>query len=208
MEKTEIAFVINVFDETPDQVEYLIQSIKKFYVGSPIFVLYDGVKQHCHSGVTEIASNQLKLPGKFGSWTHRYLETYLEKTNLPYLIKLDPDTNVLGKIKNLPNSEKATIFCRMTTDYVPHGGSIGYTRPIVQEIIKNKWLLDENKLIYHKNSQWQDHMMKQLIIQERIHVQVRRDFGWTGFETKDTVFSHDGTSLGRFGPYVMDQNVK
>lgn len=198
-----VAFALHVFDEPISEVEVNIHALKEFYKNSVVLVIYDGVPRQNHIGVIEVEVDRLKLPGKFGAFTHRYLSMFLNDTDCDYVIKIDPDTRIHRTVSDLPNPKNSTIFCRMATDEVPHGGAIGYTRPMADLLVRNEWFLDGKMLIRHRLHPFQDHMMRDIISQKGLHVQVRRDFGWVGKETDTTVFSHTGF----FGPYVDDKNV-
>ena len=197
------AFIVHVFCEKKDDVEITISKIKNFYPNSPVFIIYDGVQRHFHLGTIEKEMCRVKIPGNFGEFTHRYLNVFLDETNCDYVIKIDPDTKVWKKILNLPDPTLPITFCRMSSDGIPHGGAIGYTRPMAKLLVNSGCFIDSQLLKIHQNHAQQDSMYKEIIGLKKLHVQVRRDFGWIGKENDSTVFSHSG----HFGEYSPDLNV-
>lgn len=199
-----IAFVMHVFDERADEVAINVAALKTFYPGAYIFLIYDGVSCQGHSDVIECEFDRVKIPGKFGTFTHRYLKLCLDKTDCDYIIKIDPDTRIWNTVSYLPDPTLQTIFCRMTYNYIPHGGALGYTRPMAKLLVDSGWLINERLLCRHADHPHQDPIHKELIWAKQLHVQVRHDFGWIGYETENTVFSHTGFR----GKYVDDQHVR
>lgn len=189
-----IAFIMNVYHEPFDMVEKNVLALKEFYPGCPIILIYDGVLIQNHQGVSEHKFDREKVPGKFGAWTHRYLKIFLDETTSDYAFKIDPDTNIIGKMKNLPDSTKPIIFCKIGNDEVTLGFAIGYTRPMVDILVKQEWLINKDMLWYHKYSQFQDYMLKTIVTKQNLLVQDRNDFVIVNNETNDTTFSHTSGS--------------
>ena len=48
-----VAFVMHVFDEPPDEVAINVAAVKLHYPLSPFFLIYDGVPKQNHVGVTD-----------------------------------------------------------------------------------------------------------------------------------------------------------
>jgi hypothetical protein len=143
---------------------------------------------------------RLKIAGNLGRWTDRYLKIFLD-TDCSHLIKIDPDTNVLRPVRDLPDPNQPTIFCRMGIDRVPHGGALGFTRPMAKLILENGWMTDHVLLRYHHHYAYQDQMLRTIVWSKKLKIQVRQDFGWIGHETDNTTFSHHGT----YGPHLSDR---
>jgi hypothetical protein len=91
------AFAMNVFKDV-HLGEVCKASLQEFHPDDPFFVIPD--------------SPRLKLPQYGGLWTKRYLEI-LAQTGCDYLIKIDPDQRVRGRIEGFPNAE---IFGELSTN--------------------------------------------------------------------------------------------
>ena len=192
-------FVMHVHSDDDSCVERNVAQLRLLYPTDKLVLIYDGVSARGHD-CTEIAGDRLKVAGELGRWTERYLKLFLD-TDCSYLIKVDPDTNILRPARNFPDPASSTIFCRMGIDRVPHGGALGFTRPMAETLISSGWLTDEVLLRYHKHHAYQDQMLRTIVWSKKLSIQVRRDFGWVGHETDDTTFSHHGT----YEPYLSDK---
>jgi hypothetical protein len=196
---SDLLFVMHVHNDDDQLVTSNVNRINSLYPESSMVLIYDGVPVRGHVCV-EIAGDRLKIAGKLGQWTERYLKTFLD-TDKPYLIKIDPDTKVHRPIVNLPDPSVECIFCRMGVDRVPHGGALGFTRPMAERLLSSGWLHDPTVLRYHIHHAYQDQMLRTIVWSKKLSVSVRRDFGWVGHETEDTTFSH----YGNYEPYLPDQ---
>lgn len=194
-----VMFVMHVHSDDDQLVTSNVSRINSLYTESSMVLIYDGVSARGHD-CTEIAGDRLKVAGELGRWTERYLKIFLD-TECSHLIKVDPDTNILRSAANLPDPAQPTIFCRMGLDRVPHGGALGFTRPMAETLITSGWLTDEALLRYHKHHAYQDQMLRTIVWSKKLAVNVRRDFGWVGHETETTTFSHHG----RYEPYLSNR---
>lgn len=192
-------FVMHVHSDDDSCVERNVAQLRLLYPTDKLVLIYDGVPPRGHD-CTEIAGDRLKVAGELGRWTERYLKIFLD-TECSHLIKVDPDTNILRSAANLPDPAQPTIFCRMGLDRVPHGGALGFTRPMAETLISSGWLTDEVLLRYHKHHAYQDQMLRTIVWSKKLSIQVRRDFGWAGHETENTTFSHHGI----YEPYLPDK---
>lgn len=190
---------MHVYQDGVDLVARNVSQIRKLYPAAELTLIYDGISTRGYD-CNEIAGDRLKVAGKLGHWTERYLKIFLA-TNKPYVIKIDPDTNILRTVQNLPDPTKPTIFCRMGLDRVPHGGALGFTRPMAESILSNGWMTDIVLLRGHERHAYQDQMLRTVVWKKKLKVQVRRDFGWAGHETDEMTFSHHGT----YEPYLPDR---
>ena len=194
-----VMFVMHVHNDDDLLVTSNVSRINSLYPESSMVLIYDGVPARGHD-CTEIAGDRLKVAGELGRWTERYLKIFLD-TECSHLIKVDPDTNILRSAANLPDPAQPTIFCRMGLDRVPHGGALGFTRPMAKLILENGWMTDHTILRYHHHYAYQDQMLRTVVWSKKLKIQVRRDFGWIGHETETTAFSHHGT----YEPYLPDK---
>ena len=195
---SDLLFVMHVHNDDDQLVTSNVNRINSLYPESSVVLIYDGVPVRGHD-CTEIAGDRLKVAGKLGRWTERYLNIFLESSTT-HLIKIDPDTKVHRPIENLPDPSTECIFCRMAIDQVPHGGALGFTRPMANRLLSERWLTDGFLLRYHQHYAYQDQMLRTVVWNKRLKVQNRRDFGWVGKETPTTTFSHPGTYV----PYLPD----
>jgi hypothetical protein len=101
-----------------------IADLRMFYPES-LILIFDDSKQ------------RLKLAQFAGRWTERYLKAFLQ-TESDILIKLDPDTAVLRRANEFPDSE---IFGEHVDGQVL-GGCIGYSRDCARKIIESDLLVD------------------------------------------------------------------
>ena len=190
---------MHVHSDDDSYVERNIAQLRLLYPTDKLVLIYDGVPPRGHD-CTEIAGDRLKVAGELGRWTERYLKIFLD-TECSHLIKVDPDTNILRPAANLPDPTKPTIFCRMGLDRVPHGGALGFNRPMAETLMSSGWLTNGALLRYHHHHAYQDQMLRTIVWSKKLPIQVRRDFGWIGHETETTTFSHHGT----YEPYLPDK---
>jgi len=146
-----ICFIINYFDENPDQIGGLINRLKLVYgADCQILMIGDGGATSCafmgHNG--DAMFDHLKTPNNGGAWTHRYLDYFLKNSTEKYLIKIDPDTEVLSMAKNLPVED--CVFCRVrdvtlgnVLFRIPAGGALGFTRGIAERIVNEGYFLKD-----------------------------------------------------------------
>ena len=85
-------------------------------------------------------------------WTHRYLTLFLRESNKKYLIKLDPDTTIIGAIETPLPSDESAIFCRVLKLALhPYnficGGALGFTRKMAAKIVSSTFMV---------NSRWKN----------------------------------------------------
>lgn len=193
-----LCFLIHVFDETPRQVQTLLDKLADVYPNADKLLLEDGVPQKTFKGCTKLAHEQrLKVPAHGGAWTHRYLENFLKGSTATHLIKLDPDTKVVSELTGLPDGLAifgaiGEIKTPRGVDRMPHGGALGFTRSAVQWLVSTKVFLDPFLCGNPRYLNHQDVMLRDLAVKHQIPLLDRPDFacGFGRKRTKTCAFYH------------------
>ena len=135
-------FIINVYK---DQylLSRLLPQIKKHF-DKKIVVIGDGVKLDncCKKETTWFECERIKTEGKKGLWTKRYLEYYLQESDDPFVVKLDPDTCVWRSFTIPDGDICGNIGHKYKHPYVK-GGCIAIKREAATKMLESKLLEDE-----------------------------------------------------------------
>lgn len=184
-----VIFVMHVYDESVESVKHTVEQVRRFYPSSRITLIYDGVIPYSIFNVVEIYGERLKIDGKNGLFTKRYLDYFLTVQDASYCIKIDPDTEIVRRIEiPLPDSHKEVVFCRVDPNGIPHGGAIGFTKTMAKKLSNSGWL-EEPHVGFTKVVQ-QDPILKKIIQFHGIVCIHRSDFGYTEFPRSSDVFRH------------------
>jgi hypothetical protein len=162
-----ICFVLNCFNEPEDQVQSVINRIRSVYPNSVLQLNDDRV-------------DRLKTPSNGGAWTHRYLTLAIE-SGCEHIIKVDPDTEILSAVQNLPTDD--CIFCRVREvqmgDHllrVPAGGALGFTRGMAQRIVGGKYFLQDRYKSNVRYGNYNDLMLMDIVWRNKLPMIDRPDF--------------------------------
>ncbi len=155
--KNDICFIVNVYDEDTAQIEGLVTSLRNEYPLADIIVAIDTMERKLSFLDTSIKVRNfphIKTPEFGGEWTHRYLTLFLRESNKKYLIKLDPDTTIIGAIETPLPSDESAIFCRVLKLALhPYnficGGALGFTRKMAAKIVSSTFMV---------NSRWKNNL--------------------------------------------------
>jgi hypothetical protein len=193
-----ICFVINYYGEPTADLEKLVAAIGTHYgSNAQVFILGDGVTPPAASGAFSVAfPERLKQRKHGGKWTHRYLDFYLTNSTATHLIKIDPDTQVLGSAVDLPVTD--SIFCRIAKRvigkrewWMPLGGALGFTRGMAQRIVSEEMFNDPiyaNKARYHDQQDW---MLEDIAMNHGLPLIDRKDFSiWQPAPEPGAAFFH------------------
>lgn len=183
-----VLFIMHVFDESRGQVANNINRLRMFYPNSPIMIIYDGVPSQNHIGVTEILGDRVKIEGKSGTFTDRYLKAFLN-TDAQFCIKIDPDTEIVQRlIEPLPDKLDPIIFCRVEKFGLPHGGALGVNRSMAKLLTDMHWLTLPFRC--DGDIAMQDPILKRLIQIHKLTCLHRPDFGYSDDPKPTDVFRH------------------
>lgn len=146
-----IAFVVTVYKESEQQVGDLIRRIHSLYPESEIVVCFDGVPGYDLIDVKAVMKwpEHLKVSQYGGLWTHQWMTDALKNTAAPYIVKLDPGSQLLKPLEYYPSV--SSIFGDIweadmgdgRLQIVASGGVIGYASEIMREIVTGGWMLDK-----------------------------------------------------------------
>lgn len=184
-----VLFIMHVFDEKREQVANNIDRLRTFYPNSPVTIIYDGVPSQNHVGVTEIVGDRVKVNGRSGTFTARYLKVFLDNPDVQFCIKIDPDTEVVQRLTDpLPSPDQVVMFCRVERHGQPHGGAVGFTRPMATLLLDRGWLTQPFGCL--GEIALQDPILKRLIQIHNLTCLHRPDFGYTDTTKPTDVFRH------------------
>ncbi len=168
-------FLINVHNEPSETILKIVSDIKKTYIEYDIVIIYDGVKKIGIENVIEIEGDRLKYPYNDGRWTQRYLSEFINKSNAQYLIKLDPDCDVMNEYI-LPKEYKGVfgylnLLGMGPRNYMLQGGRYGIHRDSVKKVIESELLLSDFK----KYNNIQDLMMTDVLHKLNVEYSICKD---------------------------------
>ena len=175
-----ITFIINYHGEPVSAVEVRVAKLKEFYGADVrVFILGDGV---AYQGPSEsMAFPCMKLPENGGAWTHRYLKFFLEHSSAPYLIKIDPDTQVLAQANDLPDTD--CVFCRVREVLhgrilfrFPAGGALGFTRGMAETLVAGEYFLQDRYKSDVRYGNYNDLMLRDIVQRNGLNLVDRPDF--------------------------------
>jgi hypothetical protein len=162
-----ICFVLNRFNEPDEQVQTVINRIRSVYPNSVLQLNDDRV-------------DHLKSPKNGGAWTHRYL-TSAVSSGCDHIIKVDPDTEILSAVENLPTQD--CIFCRVREVQIgdrlfriPAGGALGFTRGAAQHIVDEKYFLQDCYKDNIRFANYNDIMLMDIVWRNKLPMIDRPDF--------------------------------
>ena len=131
-----LLFVINTIKTDKNRADLLKKTIEYLmpFPTSQILVIDDSY-------------SQLKRSCFGGRWTHRYLSeaiNFYSGKEWDYLIKVDPDTFILRPLENCTPKELDYFGNFVTRESLPyiHGGCKGFSRRLVEFLVKSNALLD------------------------------------------------------------------
>lgn len=111
-----IAFIVNVYKESPEQVEAAVKSIRAFYTESTILCIFDGVIPSINHirllswwGVQFHMGLGLKRGLLHGAAIWARFFSFGLSFNPDYLIKVDPDTRVLRRLHAWPVPDTMSV---------------------------------------------------------------------------------------------------
>lgn len=193
-----ICFVINYYGEPVADLTQLVANIGTFYgIDAETFILGDSIKPPTVNGATSVTfPDRLKRREHGGAWTHRYLKFYLQNSAASHIIKIDPDTSVIGTALNLPMTD--CIFCHVTKTLIgqrewwfPKGGALGFTRGMAQRIVDGDYFLDPYYVDKARFYSGQDRMLEDIMLKQRLPIMNRLDFSiWQSKPAPGAVFFH------------------
>lgn len=168
-------------------MQKLVADIGMHYGGdAQTFILGDGVTPPTVGSAVSVAMEHVKERKFGGLWSHRYLDFYLKNSIAQYVMRIDPDTQVLRKAENLPATD--CVFCRIWHYTIgkkecrfPHGGAHGFTRGMAERIVNGKYFLDPyycNSARFHHTN---DRMLEDIMSKRCLPYEDRTDFDiWQG----------------------------
>lgn len=161
-------FIINVYKEDSEKIKNIVNCIKSKYTVYDIILICDGVDTFDNIECEQLKFEREKYPYNDGRWTHRYLKTFLEKSNKNYLIKLDPDCDVVKKFNIINDVEGVFGYINLMGigkwKFVLQGGRYGIDRKSVEKIVNSELLLSD----FSKYKNIQDLMMTDVLHQLNI----------------------------------------
>lgn len=194
-----ICFALHAFDEPEEQVARTASRLAEVYPGAEVFLVEDGGNTYDHVQCSQrFRGDHLKTKESGGAWTHRYLGLYLLNSVAPYLVKVDPDTEVLKEATDFPQGEAvfSAVFAHDLgfgkTWRMPHGGALGFTRAMALRLHSSKALLHPRFKDSPRYYDFNDIMLGQVIREERLNLVERTDFacGKTKVVTVESTFAH------------------
>jgi hypothetical protein len=151
-------FFIGVYRDQKKAKE-CIAALRSFYDDDPILSIADGTKDIDYSSfcldtdVRYYEGARLKLQKFGGLWTERYLEEFIDSGER-FVVKLDPDTEVLRKVEKFPDAEVFCQFKRTHAGTSLAGAAIGWSRAAAEKVLQSKLLRDgeytKNIYAYHR----------------------------------------------------------
>jgi hypothetical protein len=166
---------MTVYDEPLEMVARQVDKIRILYPNSTVVLFYDGVSTHPIPNVIHVNHGQhLKTRYDAGKWMHLWLSAFLENSSDPYMLKIDPDTELIQPIANLPVGEavfgSVRIFYVGRTRYFRiHGGGCGYSRSMVEKLVTNRWFLSTEFINNLRFLDQEDVMLAHVIERERLN---------------------------------------
>lgn len=158
-----LCFVINAFNEV-HQLEWCLYHLRMNYATSDVIIITDG-DDHPHYDILAEADNynatlirgpRRKLIQYGGEWLHRWHSSFLEVSKAAYLIKIDPDTQIINRFGEMPRSDAFGHYRRVdlavageTRKSYIHGGCKGRRREVVEKIVRDQLFLRDG---YRSNS--------------------------------------------------------
>jgi hypothetical protein len=140
------AFVLHTYKDQ-ERAKKRITSLRTLYPSSPVIAIADGVDDADYAAfckdnkVQYTLGDRLKLPEFSGKWTERWMRAYLDQTDAPLVIKLDPDTGVFKALASFPGADVFGKYSYLTnSDLEMLGGCVGFTRRAVEKILDTKML--------------------------------------------------------------------
>lgn len=140
-----ITIVMTVYDEPLEMVTRQVEQIRLLYPNATTVLFYDGVPSLPIPDVIHVNHGRhLKTRYDAGKWMHLWLSSFLENSGDPYMLKIDPDTELLRPIANLPSESSVFGTTRRFSIgrnryFRIHGGGCGYSRSMVERLVTNKW---------------------------------------------------------------------
>jgi len=169
-----ITFVMTVYDEPLEMVARQVERIRLLYPNATTVLFYDGVPSLPISDVIHVNHGKhLKTRYDAGKWMHLWLSAFLENSDNSYMLKIDPDTELLRPIVNLPTASTVfgsyRIFHVGKTRYFRiHGGGCGYSRSMVERIVTNRWFTSDTFVNNLQFLDQEDVMLAHVIERERL----------------------------------------
>jgi hypothetical protein len=166
---------MTVYDESLEMVTRQVDRIRELYPNSTVILFYDGVPSMPIPNVIHVNHGRhLKTKTDAGKWMHLWLSSFLENSSDPYMLKIDPDTQLLRPISNLPTESSVfgsiRIFHVGRTRYFRiHGGGVGYSRSMVERIVSNKWFESPEFISNFRFLDQEDVMLAHVIEREKLH---------------------------------------
>lgn len=191
-----ITIVMTVYDEPLKMVAGQVDRIRTLYPNSTIVLFYDGIPTMPISDVIHVNHGQhLKTRYDAGKWMHLWLSAFLENSDDPYMLKIDPDTELIRPISILPTTPSVfgsyRIFHIGKTRYFRiHGGGCGYSRQMVERIVVNKWFLSDTFVNNLRFLDQEDVMLANVIERERLNWIDHPEFACGRPKTNITAVAH------------------
>jgi hypothetical protein len=114
---------------------------------------------------------------------------FLDNPVVQFCIKIDPDTEIVQRlVEPLPDANSAVLFCRVEKHGQPHGGAVGFTRPMATLLTESGWLTKPFQCV--GEIALQDPILKRLIQIYKLTCLHRSDFGYLGNPKPTDVFRH------------------
>lgn len=191
-----ITIVMTVYDEPLEMVARQVGRIRSLYPASTVVLFYDGVPTLPIDNVIHVNHGQhLKTRFDAGKWMHLWLSSFLENSSDPYMLKIDPDTELIQPITNLPT--EASVFGSVRIFYVGwnryfriHGGGCGYSRSMVERLVTNKWFLSPEFVNNLRFLDQEDVMLAYVIEREHLNCIDHAEFSCGRPITPTTAVAH------------------
>lgn len=143
-----INFLINIYKDVV-LAERLLRQIRAHYPRNVIFCISDGfseshrIKQlQTEFNFISIEGRRIKLFKYGGLWLDRQFRVLLNNSTSDYVIKLDPDAILQGKISEFPNADISGSLIVRANKLVVDGGCRIYSKEAIQKIMDSKLLKD------------------------------------------------------------------
>lgn len=183
-----LTFQMAVFDEPTEQVDRTAAEAIRQNPSSRVTLILDGPDVRYSGSLRTVRwPVHLKNPMGIALWWELWLRVFLDSGS-DYALKIDPDSEVLSEIPNLPPAGSEAVFAArrtITTSYGVvhnlHGGAMGFTRPAAERIVRSGWLHDRcyvDNPIFRDST---DAVMSWVVTRNRIPIQHRTDFCCGGY---------------------------
>lgn len=143
-----ICFLFMIYNDW-DLAKRLVSQLTQYFPNSDVVCIADGThspsfEDFCGQSMQYICGEQRLYLQEFGGqWSERAFAAYLECSEKPYLIRVDPDIWINRPFDYLPSSEiGGSVLCTNDGRKYVQGGCVFYRRETVVKILESGYLKD------------------------------------------------------------------